>query len=49
MKRLFGAPKAQDDIAELHKVKVKDLSEFMLVPEHVPLLQMLKKWLLDHK
>ena len=49
MKRMFGAPKAQDDIAELHKVKVSDIYEEMFVPEHIVLWKMLKDWLKTNK
>lgn len=45
MKRVFGSPKAQDDIAELHKVKITDIYEEMFVPEHIVLWKMLKDWL----
>ena len=49
MKKCFGLPKAQDDIAELHKVKLNDINESMFVPEHIPLLNMLKNWINEHK
>ena len=49
MKRVFGSPKAQDDIAELHKVKITDIYEEMFVPEHIVLWKMLKDWLKKNK
>lgn len=47
--KVFGSPKAQDDIAELHKIKVADLYDELIVPEHRPLLKMLKEWLKNKK
>lgn len=49
MKRVFGSPKAQDDIVELHKVKITDIYEEMFVPEHIVLWKMLKDWLKKNK
>lgn len=49
MNRVFGSPKAQDDIAELHKVKVADVREDMFVPEHIVLWNMLRNWLKNNK
>lgn len=44
MKRVFGTPKAQDDICELHKVKLSEITKSDLVNEHGVLLDMLNKW-----
>lgn len=41
---VFGAPKADDDIAEVRWFDLKKLSEFDIVPEHKPLLEMLLDW-----
>lgn len=45
MTKVFGSPKAQDDISEIHKIKVSDIRSEMFVPEHVVLWEMLENWL----
>ena len=44
MKRVFGVPKANDDICELRKVKFAECHEFDIIKEHRPLWIMLKDW-----
>ena len=49
MKKLFGSPKAQDDIVELHKIKINEITESLFVTEHIPLWNMLKDWIENYK
>lgn len=43
--RTFGTAKAQDDIVEIQRWNIDDLTEDKILPEHRHLLQMLKEWL----
>lgn len=44
LRRIGGTPKAADDIAEIHRVNLLQLTEDDVVEEHVPLLLAAKEW-----
>ena len=45
----FGTARAQDDIVEIQRRKIEELSEGIIAPAHQPLYRMLMEWLAKNK